>query len=218
MSNIRKAAGLSFKVAHPTTNALTEIAPYFTSITGDASADETVIYLFNPNALQPTAETIFGATNRTRSLQGYWSPAAETLFAALDGMQGRAYEEAPMGTALGNLKFVGACNFGAWSGNTGDANGQWAMSISLSLASRKVETIVTPPSTVVVTSSSVADPTVILTAAAHLLADGTVVTIAGHTGSTPSLNGSWPVTVLTSTTFSIPVSVSVAGTGGTIQD
>jgi hypothetical protein len=76
---------------------------------------------------------------------------------------------------------------------------------------------VTPPSTVSITSSSAADPTVIVSAA-HSLVTGDVITIAGHSGSTPSLNGSWPVTVLTTTTFTIPVAVSVGGTGGTIQN
>ena len=66
-----------------------------------------------------------------------------------------------------------------------------------------------------VTSSSVADPTVITTAAAHGLLTGDTVLIAGHSGSTPDINGVNVATVLTPTTFTIPVNVTVGGTGGT---
>jgi hypothetical protein len=69
--------------------------------------------------------------------------------------------------------------------------------------------------TVAVTSSSVASPSVITTAT-HGLVSGQSVTIAGHTGSTPDINGTHIVTVINATTFSIPVNVTVGGTGGTV--
>lgn len=69
-----------------------------------------------------------------------------------------------------------------------------------------------------ITSSSVANPTVITTATAHNLTTGDYIEILNHTGSTPSLNGyQGPVTVLTTTTFSIPVNVTVGGSGGTVR-
>jgi hypothetical protein len=216
-SVIRKSAGLSFKIAHPTTHVLTEIATYFTSFGGDVSTEEVTAVTFNPGSATPTTELLYGAVTRTYSLEGFWSPAAETLFSACEGAQGLAYEMAPMGTAVGNMKFSGTCNFGGWSGPKGDANGLWTMSIAMSIASRQVETIAAPGATVAITSSSVADPTVI-TSATHSLVTGDVITIAGHTGATPDINGSWPVTVLTTTTFTIPVSVTVGGTGGTLLD
>lgn len=67
-----------------------------------------------------------------------------------------------------------------------------------------------------ITSSSVANPTVI-TATAHKLRTGDEVAIAGHAGSTPILNGNHTVTVLTANTVTIPVNVTVGGTGGTLQ-
>ena len=66
-----------------------------------------------------------------------------------------------------------------------------------------------------INSSSVANPTVITTSAAHGLWTGNSILIAGHTGSAPDINGNHTVTVISSTTFSIPVNVTVAGTGGT---
>jgi hypothetical protein len=67
-----------------------------------------------------------------------------------------------------------------------------------------------------ISTSSVATSTVILTTAPHGLATGLYVKIAAHLGSTPSINGIFPVTVLTTTTFSIPVTVTIGGTGGTV--
>lgn len=69
---------------------------------------------------------------------------------------------------------------------------------------------------VAITSSSIANPTVI-TANSHGLNTGNKIIIRNHTGSTPSLND----TILTVTrtganTFTVPVNVTVAGTGGTI--
>jgi hypothetical protein len=70
---------------------------------------------------------------------------------------------------------------------------------------------------VVINTSSVAGATVITTATPHKLTTGNKVVIKNHTGSTPSINNtSYTVTVLNSTQFTIPVTVTVAGTGGTI--
>lgn len=69
---------------------------------------------------------------------------------------------------------------------------------------------------VAITSSSVANPTVI-TSPAHGLVTGDVIVISGHSGSTPTINGERIVTVTGVNTFTIPVNVTVAGTGGTFK-
>lgn len=67
-----------------------------------------------------------------------------------------------------------------------------------------------------ITSSSMASPTVI-TATAHGLETGNRIVIRGHTGSTPSINGTvYTVTKITADTFNINETVTIAGTGGTI--
>src|SRR3990167_7674215 len=69
---------------------------------------------------------------------------------------------------------------------------------------------------VAVTSSSVANPSVI-TATAHGYANGDTVVIAGHSGSTPSINNTrYTITYIDDNSFSIPVNVTVGGTGGTV--
>src|SRR5215212_5985206 len=64
-------------------------------------------------------------------------------------------------------------------------------------------------------TSSVANPSVITVSAPHGFVTGQSVTIAGHTGSTPTINSTYTVTVLNATQFTVPVNVTVAGTGGT---
>ena len=65
-----------------------------------------------------------------------------------------------------------------------------------------------------ITSSSVAAATVITTELPHGLATNSVVSIVGHTGSTPAIDGVYAVTVTAANKFTIPVNVTVAGTGG----
>lgn len=67
---------------------------------------------------------------------------------------------------------------------------------------------------VAVTSSSVANPSVITTAA-NTFKTGDTVTIADHTSVTPDINGDRVATVTGGTTFTIPVNVSDGGVGGT---
>jgi hypothetical protein len=62
-----------------------------------------------------------------------------------------------------------------------------------------------------IASSTAVNPTVITTAAAHGLTAGDVVEIAEHLVNT-NANGIWPVTVLSTTTFSIPQRGNGAGT------
>lgn len=73
------------------------------------------------------------------------------------------------------------------------------------------------PILVQIEGSSVANPTVITTRVPHGLgSSGTrIVTVSGHSGSTPSINGLRLATLTGPSTFTIPVNVTVAGTGGT---
>ena len=70
-----------------------------------------------------------------------------------------------------------------------------------------------------IASSSVANPTTITTDSAHGRAVGStaLVRIAGHAGSTPSLDGEHTATYTGTRTFTIPVDVTAAGTGGTAR-
>jgi len=66
-----------------------------------------------------------------------------------------------------------------------------------------------------ISGNTVANPTVVTTAAAHNLETGNIVTISGS-NSTPIIDGTYTVTVISPTTFSVPVNVTVAGTAGSV--
>lgn len=66
-------------------------------------------------------------------------------------------------------------------------------------------------------ASTVANPTVLESPIPHQLTTGMTIRIAGHSGSTPTINGDRVVTVVDKTHFSISVNVTVAGTGGTFE-
>ncbi len=62
-----------------------------------------------------------------------------------------------------------------------------------------------------ITAISIASPTVVTTSAPHGLLNGNQIVIT-NSNSTPSIDGLQTVTVLSTTTFSIPVNVTIAGT------
>jgi len=73
---------------------------------------------------------------------------------------------------------------------------------------------IAPP--VAIVSSSVANPTVVTTAA-NAFVSGDTVTIANHT-STPTINGDRVATVTADTTFTVPVNVTGGGSAtGTVS-
>lgn len=67
-----------------------------------------------------------------------------------------------------------------------------------------------------IVSSSVANPSVITLSAATVLSDGDSVTIVGHSGSTPDINGTHIISNVNAGagTFTIPINVSGGGSGG----
>jgi hypothetical protein len=65
-----------------------------------------------------------------------------------------------------------------------------------------------------ITSNSIANPSVVTTPIAHGLTTGDVILISGVASSSPTINGERTVTVISPTTFSVPVNVTVGGTGG----
>lgn len=73
-----------------------------------------------------------------------------------------------------------------------------------------------PSQTVIpITSNSQANPSVVTTTVAHGLTTGQVILISGVSDSDADINGEQTVTVLSDTTFSVPVDATTsAGTGG----
>lgn len=71
-----------------------------------------------------------------------------------------------------------------------------------------------PSQTVIpITANSLANPTVVTTPVPHGRTTGDLILISGS-NSTPTIDGSRAVTVISATQFSVPVNVTVAGTAG----
>jgi hypothetical protein len=71
------------------------------------------------------------------------------------------------------------------------------------------------PANKTITGNTLANPTVVTTSTAHGLVNNNVITITGS-NSTPSIDGVHTITYISTTTFSVPVNVTVAGTTGTV--
>ncbi len=73
-----------------------------------------------------------------------------------------------------------------------------------------------PQVPVAITSNTLANPTIVTTSVPHGLAAGHIILISGNITSSPSINGptTYAVTVISTTTFSIPVNCTTGGTGG----
>ena len=70
------------------------------------------------------------------------------------------------------------------------------------------------PADLTITGNTLANPTVVTTGT-HGLVTGNQITITGS-NSTPTIDGEHTITFVSSTTFSVPVNVTVAGTAGTV--
>ncbi len=68
-----------------------------------------------------------------------------------------------------------------------------------------------------ITGNTVANPTVVTTGEAHGFISGQTISIPVNNGSSPTIAGSRVVTVIDSTSFSIPVNVTTAGTTGSCE-
>jgi len=67
-----------------------------------------------------------------------------------------------------------------------------------------------------ISGNTLASPTVITTSAVHGFSTDDSVTVTGS-NSTPSINGTHLVEVLSTTTFNVPITVTTAGTAGTVR-
>jgi cyclophilin family peptidyl-prolyl cis-trans isomerase len=77
----------------------------------------------------------------------------------------------------------------------------------------------TPPETTKRTISTITpgNPVTVKTAEPHGFSSGNEIRISGVTGGTPPINGVYTVTVVNSDTFTVPLNVTEAGTGGAAQ-
>lgn len=94
--------------------------------------------------------------------------------------------------------------------------GAYGLPTPTALGATQSVTAITATTAKTISANSLANPTIVTTSTVHGLTTADTVTITGS-NSTPSINGVWPVIVIDTTHFSVPVNCSVAGTAGTVQ-
>lgn len=146
--------------------------------------------------------------------------AGNVVGALFTGAEGAYQHEYEVVGALGTLQranasylISGRLDHGVvlhpWSEETADANTE---------ADSADHTAQEGVRSIPILTSSVANPSVITTSVPHGLETGDTVLISGHAGSTPSINGERAVTVTGTHTFTIPLNVTVGGTGGELVE
>jgi hypothetical protein len=69
--------------------------------------------------------------------------------------------------------------------------------------------------TIAILSSSVASPTVLTTDGSHTFVNGQTAVITGDVDGVPTINGSWVISNVLGSSFTIPLAVTVASSGAT---
>lgn len=121
-------------------NVLTDISTYLDGIDGSSDADELDGTTFQPAVAVPVKNIIPGFASKGFSLSGKWTPAAETFFAGIEGMQGLDYEYGPGGTTVGATKISGLCACLSYTGPQSSVDGITTFGCELRVSSRTVGT------------------------------------------------------------------------------
>lgn len=134
-----KGVGTSFKLDN-SVGTLTDISVYLDGVDGSSDADELDGTTFQPNVASPTKDIIAGARERGFSLSGKWVAAAETFFAAIEGLNNLDYEYGPDGTTAGKPKISGLCNCLSYTGPQSSVDGITTFGVELRVTTRVVGT------------------------------------------------------------------------------
>jgi len=146
---------------------------------------------------------------------GYMGQTVGAFFIGIQGVFAAAYEVLAQNSKLAKAN-VGYAMAGALE------RGVIIQPLAAKTADWNTKSLGTPvdftldPSqvTVPITSNSIANPTVVTTPTPHGRATGDVILISGVATSSPTINGQQTITVIDATHFSVPVNVTIAGTGG----
>lgn len=156
----------------------------------------------------------------------YWAGSAEdlatdTFLVATAGTPGQNIEQTAQNLiSVINQSASNTLLYGYYTSAVDDLPGQMlfeerAIGGSAFFATSTAGTSFSPPlpEKQFITSNSVANPTVITTPTPHGRSTGDIIQVF-DSNSTPSIDGQQEITVLSPTTFSVPVNVTVAGTSG----
>ena len=94
----------SFKLRHPTTFVMTEVAHWCTDIAVSPDQDSESVSLFNPGGTIATKITNYGAISRNYTLSIKWKPENEVFFNPLQGSVNVPFEDSPRGAIGGQVR------------------------------------------------------------------------------------------------------------------
>lgn len=119
---------------------LTDISTYLDGVDGSSDTDEIDGTTFQPLVAVPIKNIIPGFSSKGFGLSGKWTPAAETFFSGIEGMQGLDYEYGPGGVEVGATKITGLCSCLSYSGPQSSVDGVTTFTAELRVSSRTVGT------------------------------------------------------------------------------
>jgi len=136
-----RGIGASLKLDTSTSpSTLTDVSGYLNNIACGSEVDRLPTTVFQPDVANPLKTFISGGRDRTMTLTGRWTAAAEAFFSSIEGAEGLRYEYGPEGTTTGKTKIYGDCNCLNYSGPQSDVDGITPFTVELSVTSRTVTT------------------------------------------------------------------------------
>lgn len=121
-------------------STLTDVSSFLNNIATGSDVDRLPTTVFQPNVANPLKTFISGGRDRTMTLTGRWTAAAETFFSGIEGVEDLEYEYGPEGTTTGKTKISGRCNCLNYSGPQSDVDGITPFTVELSVTTRTVST------------------------------------------------------------------------------
>lgn len=120
--------------------SLTPVSTYLDKITPNGNTPQLDGTTFQPGVAVPLKVNISGFSEKGYTLNGKWTPASETFFAAIEGLQGLRFEYGPEGASTGDLKISGVCNCTNYSGPDSSVDGITTFTVELSVTLRNANT------------------------------------------------------------------------------
>lgn len=183
--------------------------------TGLQSCTLTQTGAFFEDSVNGFHQALNGSQQLLRNLVFAWAGnVAGGRFAGFAGTYGMSYDvQGTVGSlskANASYQIVGECDRGL-------IVQPWIQQVATWTSASIDNAADTAIPTIPIVSNTLANPSVVTTAIPHGLVSTDVVVIAGNITSAPAINGPQIVTVISPTTFSIPVNCTTGGTGGSLQ-
>lgn len=121
---------------------LTNVSTYLDSVQPSSDPDDLDGTTFQPGVAAPARVKVPGFRTRSISLTGKWTPAADTFFSAIEGLQDLNYEYGPEGEGSGDYRISGVCSCLSFTGPQSSVDGVTTFAVELNADTRTTSTFV----------------------------------------------------------------------------